>query len=43
MFNLSQPFTVKGADMSIISKNRTRVISRTLSDGNVTVKIKIVY
>ena len=43
MFTLAQPFTVKGADMSIISKNRTRVISRTLSDGNVTVKIKVVY
>ena len=43
MFNLAQPFTVKGADMSIISKDRTRVISRTLSDGDVTVKIKVVY
>ena len=43
MFNLAQPFTVKGADMSIISKDRTHVISRTLSDENVTVKIKVVY
>ena len=42
-FSLTQPIVIKGKDMALISKNRTRVISRVLSNGEVTVKFKIVY
>ena len=42
-FELSPPFAVKGAGMTLITKSRTQVISRTLGNGEITVKIKLVY
>ena len=43
MFTLSQPFVIKGKDVSIVTKNITNVIASTLSDGEITVKIKAIY
>jgi len=42
-FNLSPPFVIKGQDMSIGEKNKPRLIARVLTNGDITVKIKIVY
>jgi len=43
MFNLAPPFAFKGNNVSIIAKERTHLICRTLSDGVVSVKLKIMY
>ena len=43
MFSLTQPFVIKGKDMSIVTKSITNVISGTLSNGEISVKIKAVY
>ena len=43
IFNLAPPFALKGKNMSLISKSKTHVISRTLSDGVVSVKLKLLY
>jgi len=43
VFNLSSPFILKGRNMHIVRKRKTRVISRDLGNGEITVKIKVVY
>jgi len=43
MFTLTQPFVIKGRDMSVVTKNITNVISSTLSNGEISVKIKAIY
>ena len=44
MFALSSPFIITGSGMSIISKKRSTVISKTLSgDGDISIKLKVVY
>ena len=41
-FALSSPFTICGDNMSIITKKRNPLISRTLGDGNISIKLKII-
>jgi len=43
MFSLTQPFVLKGKDMSVVTKSITNVISCILSNGEISVKIKAVY
>ncbi|MCL2443065.1 MAG: chemotaxis protein CheX [Treponema sp.] len=43
VFNLSSPFILKGQNMHIVRKRKTRVISRDLGNGEITVRIKVVY
>ena len=43
MFNLSQPFSLRGRDISIVTKKITHVIAGTLSNGDISVKFKAVY
>ena len=43
MFTLSQPFVIKGKEVSIITKNITNIIASTVSDGEVTIKLKAIY
>ena len=43
MFALSSPFVISGKDMSIISKKRSNVISRHLGNGEISIKLKVVY
>ena len=43
IFSLSLPFVISGTGLSITAKKRATVISRTLGNGEVSVKLKIVY
>ena len=43
MFSLSLPFVISGTGLSIAAKKRATVISRTLGNGEVSVKLKVVY
>jgi len=43
IFTLSSPFIIDGENMSIITKKRVYVVSRILGDGEIFVKLKIVY
>ena len=43
LLTLSWPFVIKGRDMSISTKNKVRVTSRTLSNGEISMGIKVVY
>jgi len=43
LFNLSSPFLLKGQSMNIKCKNKTRIISKTLGNGEISVKLKVVY
>jgi len=42
-FTLTPPFVINGENMSIITKKRVHVVSRILGDGEIFVKLKIVY
>ena len=42
-FNLAPPFVINGKDMSITVKNKTRIFSKILSNGEITVRIKVIY
>jgi len=43
VFTLTPPFLIKGKTMSISAKSKTHVVSRTLGNGDISVKLKIVY
>ena len=43
VFMLSPPFVFRGNDMSIISKKRVNVISKTLSNDEISIKLKVVF
>ena len=43
MYSLSTPFIINGTDLSITTKKRAGVISRTLGSGGVSLKLKVVY
>ena len=43
MFSLSSPFIIRGRDMSITTKDRVNVVSRVLGNGQVSVRMKVVY
>jgi len=42
-FALTQPIVIKGDKMSLIVKNRTHIISRTIGNKEIAVKLKVVY
>jgi len=42
VFTLSSPFIIRGKDISIATKSKTRVISRVLENGEISVKLKFV-
>ena len=43
VFNLSAPFILKGQNMRVVGKKKTRVISNTLGNDEITIKVKVVY
>jgi CheY-specific phosphatase CheX len=43
VYTFSPPFVMKGQNMSIVAKNKTRVVSRVLGNGEISVKLKIVH
>ena len=43
VFHLSPPFVVKGKGMAIGTRKKTRMVSRTLGNGEITVKFKVIY
>jgi CheY-specific phosphatase CheX len=43
VYNLSPPFLMKGQGMSIVAKNKNRVVSKVFGNGEIAVKLKIVY
>ena len=42
-FALSLPFAIDGENMSIITKKRVNIFSKVLGNGDISVKLKIVY
>jgi len=42
-FNLTQPFVIKGKDVTIVTKSITNVVACTLGNGDISVKIKAIY
>ena len=42
-FSLSSPFVIKGNDMSIAVKNKTRVISKIFGNGEISFKLKVIH
>ena len=43
VFNLSSPFLLKGNNMNIKGKNKTRIISQVLRNEEISVSLKVVY
>jgi len=43
MFSLSQPFAIRGRDLSLAAKNQTEVVSGTLGNEEISVKLKALY
>jgi len=43
MFSLSQPFVIKGKDVSFVTKSPTEVSSGTLGNNDLSIKLKITY
>ena len=43
VYSFSVPFVMKGQSMSIVAKNKTRVVSKVLGNGEISLKLKIVY
>lgn len=43
MFSLSQPFSIKGKNVSITTKAITHVVAGTLSNEDISIKFKAVY
>jgi len=43
MFSLLQPFVIKGNDISIVTKSITQVEAATLTGGDVSIRLKVVY
>jgi len=42
-FTLTQPFVIKGNDVSIITKNITNILASTLSNDDISIKLKAIY
>jgi len=42
-YTLSPPFILRGNNMSIISKKRVNVISMVLGNGEISIKLKVVF
>jgi len=43
MFSLSPPFVISGENVSMITKKGVHTISRILSDGELSLKLKVVF
>ena len=42
-YSLSPPFILRGNEMTIIAKNRVNVISMALGNGEISIKLKVVF
>jgi len=42
-YSLSSPFLIRGKEMSITGKNRIKIISRVLSNEEISIKLKVVF
>jgi len=43
MFSLTPPFVLSGKDINITTKNKVQMYSGLLGDGNLSLKLKIIY
>jgi len=43
MYTISPPFVIRGENMSIKTKKRIVIISKTLGNGEISVKLKVVF
>ena len=43
MFTLLQPFVIKGKNVSIATKNITKIEAGTLTDGEISIGFKVIY
>jgi len=43
IFSLLQPFVIKGKSVSIVTKSITKVEAGTLSNGEISIRFKVVY
>ena len=43
MYTLSSPLIMTGKDLSIYAKKRINIVSRTVGNGDISVKLKIVF
>ncbi|MCL2721364.1 MAG: chemotaxis protein CheX [Treponema sp.] len=43
VFNLSSSFVLRSHDMYIVAKNKTHIISKVLGNGEISIKLKVVY
>ncbi|MCL2009573.1 MAG: chemotaxis protein CheX [Synergistaceae bacterium] len=43
IFALSPPFVISGKNMSLITKKRVHVISKVLGNGEISVKLKVIF
>jgi len=43
VFPLLQPFVIKGKDVSLITKTITHIEAGILTDGNISISLKVVY
>ena len=41
-FSLSPPFIIRGKEMTLATKGKTQVVARTIGNGDITVKLKVV-
>ena len=42
-FKISQPFIIRGDNMTILTKKRAHMISRTLGNSELSLKLKIIF
>jgi len=43
IFNLSSPFVLRSQNLRIIAKNKTNIISKVIGNGEITIKLRVVY
>ena len=43
MFTLSSPLIISGNSISLAAKTRVSIISRTLGNGNISIRLKVVF
>ena len=42
-FMISQPFIIRGDNITVLTKKRTHIISRTLGNGEISIKLKLIF
>jgi len=43
MFNIATPFIFKGEKMTLFTKNKTHIISKVFGNGDISLKLKVIY